>query len=191
MLLESLQNVKLFELLYQIDKDLAEQHRQARCPYCGSPLHYANYTRKPRGGPANLPDEMCIRHSLCCAGEGCRRRVLPCSLRFWERRVYFGVVMLVVMTLRQGRIEGSGASRLKQLLGVSVQTLKRWRQYFEMIFPFSQRWQAIRGHIVQGLLKGELPGTLVSWLIVQHASATVGLLTALWLLSGVPMVACV
>lgn len=188
MLLESLQKVKLFELLYQIDKDLAEQQRQKRCLYCGSPLHYANYTRKPRGGPENLPDEMCIRHSLCCSSEGCRRRILPCSLRFWERRVYFGVVMLVVTTLRQGRTEGSGASRLKHLLGVSVKTLKRWRQYFEAVFPFSRRWQTIRGNIAQGLLEGEFPGALVSWLIANRASASLGLVTALWLLSGVPMV---
>ena len=62
MLPELLQKSSLFALLFKIDSDLAEKMRLLECPICGSALHYANYDRKPRGGPANLPDEylLCV-----------------------------------------------------------------------------------------------------------------------------------
>ena len=35
--------------------------------------HSAAYGRKPRGGP-DVPEEVCVRRSLCRGREGCRRR---------------------------------------------------------------------------------------------------------------------
>lgn len=52
--LKILTDKSLFTLLYKIDQKLAEQTRSRGCPYCGGPLHYANYQRKPRGGPPEL-----------------------------------------------------------------------------------------------------------------------------------------
>ena len=72
-------------------------------PFCGGPLHYANYPRKPRGGPPDLDEVFEIRYSLCCGREGCRRRLLPPSVRFWGRRVYWAPVVLIITALRQGR----------------------------------------------------------------------------------------
>jgi hypothetical protein len=54
------------------------------------PLHCAHYMRKPRGGPPDLREAFEVRFSLCCGHEGCRRRVLPPSVRFWDRKVYCG-----------------------------------------------------------------------------------------------------
>lgn len=74
MLPELLQTTKLFHLLHRIDIDLAEQHQKGGCSFCGGPLHYSIYQRKPRGGPDELPEDLFIRFSLCCGNEDCRRR---------------------------------------------------------------------------------------------------------------------
>ena len=55
MLPQLLQKASLFFLLYRIDMDLAEQVQSKGCPFCHCTLHHANYTRKPRGGPVNIP----------------------------------------------------------------------------------------------------------------------------------------
>ena len=134
MLIESLQRITLYELLFQIDQELAEQKRTHNCPFCGSALHVSNYLRKPRGGPDNIPEKLLCRHSFCCSSESCRKRVLPISCRFWERKVYWGVVILVVMTLKQGRANGYGAGKLTRLFDISRHTLKRWIAYFKQAF---------------------------------------------------------
>ena len=103
MLPELIQKVSLFYLLHRIDIDLAKQLQQGRCPYCNGPLHHSNYERKPRGGPENIPDEYLVRQSLCCGRPDCRRRTLPPSCLFMGRRVYWGCVILVVMTLPMGQ----------------------------------------------------------------------------------------
>lgn len=72
--------------------------------YCGGALHRANYPRKVRGLPpgasagdgAGGPGPE-LRLSFCCAREGCRKRHTPASLRFLGRRVYAGVVLVLVM----------------------------------------------------------------------------------------------
>jgi hypothetical protein len=50
--------------------------------------------------------------SLCCGAQGCRRRVLPPSVLFLDRRVYFAPVMLVITALRQGRDRGYTVEKL-------------------------------------------------------------------------------
>ena len=40
MLPELNNQIDLFEILYKIDKELAEKIKQRPCPYCGSALHY-------------------------------------------------------------------------------------------------------------------------------------------------------
>ena len=145
MLLELLQKANLFHLLHQIDLDFSEQHRRQGCPYCGGPLHRASYERKPRGGPETIPEAFCIRLSLCCGRRDCRRRSLPPSCLFMGRRVYWGAVVLVVITLRQQRCSGASASKLRNLLDISHKTLVRWMRYFREAFPTSSQWQRLRG----------------------------------------------
>ena len=48
-----LRDTRFFDLLYALDRDLADQTRSQGCP-CGGRLDQAHYPRKPRGGPANL-----------------------------------------------------------------------------------------------------------------------------------------
>ena len=162
MLSELLQKASLFSLLHQIDLDLAEQVQINGCPFCSSALHRANYERKPRGGPANIPDEFLIRQSLCCADPECRRRTKPPSSLFMGRRVYWGCVIFVVMTLRQGRLCGASIAKMERLFSISRQTIKRWIAWFRDEFPQSAQWHRLRGRVICTVSNEELPSSLVS-----------------------------
>jgi hypothetical protein len=170
MLLELLQKANLFSLLHRIDMDLASRHRQKGCPYCGGPLHQANYPRKPRGGPDELAEDCLIRLSLCCGREECRRRSLPPSTLFMGRRVYWGCVILVVMTLQQNRAGGVSANHITRLLGVSRKTLIRWATYFREEFQLSAQWRRLRGKVSPWVRDSELPGALVRFFLLHSES---------------------
>ncbi len=179
MLPELLQKASLFSLLHRIDMELARQHQQSGCPYCGGPLHQANYPRKPRGGPDDIPEDYLLRLSLCCGREGCRRRSLPPSTRFMGRRVYWGCVIFVVMTLRQNRPDGVSASKLERLFGVTRKTLMRWASYFRDEFPSSAQWQRLRGRVSSSVRDSELPGSLVRFFLLNSESPEGGLISCL------------
>lgn len=170
MLPELLQTTNLFSLLHRIDMDLAKQQKLAGCPYCGGPLHHSNYERKPRGGPDTLPDEINLRLSLCCGTEKCRRRTLPPSTLFMDRRVYFRGMILIVLTLRQNYPRKNSKAQLMRMFGVSRKTINRWQGFFRKIFPFSAGWQRLRGMISPTVKNDELPGGLVSHFIQQVKS---------------------
>jgi len=143
MLLDLLQKSALFQLLHTVDVDLAEKARESGCPHCDDGvLHYARYERQPRGGPDDLPDEICIRQGLCCAT--CRRRVLPASVLFMGRRVYWGVVVLLVVALRQNREDSVSVRKLSQTLGVARSTIWEWMEWFRETFPTTAGWKSQR-----------------------------------------------
>jgi hypothetical protein len=184
MILESIRNVKLYQLLFFLDTDLAEQKRVNACPFCGAPLHTSNYLRNPRGGPGNIPEMFSIRHSLCCSAENCRRRVLPPSLRFWDRKVYWSIVILVTVVLQQQRTEGYSAGKIIKMIGISRHTLKRWIQYFKDVFPQTGRWKRIRGRISVEIDIGQIPSAIILFFIERSGSAENGLISSLQLFSG-------
>jgi len=183
MLPELLQKASLFSLLLRIDIDLSKQHLQSGCPYCGDRLHRANYMRKPRGGPDDIPEECLLRLSLCCGREGCRRRSLPPSTRFMGRRVYWSCVILVVMTLRQDRPDGVSANKLKKLFGVTRLTIKRWVSYFREGFPCSAQWKRLRGRVSPSVGDSELPGALLRFFLLNSESPEKGLIACLYFLT--------
>lgn len=170
MLPELLQSPNLFYLLHRIDIDLAEQKKLAGCPFCGSPLHYSNYQRKPRGGPDTLPEELYLRLSLCCSKENCRRRTLPPSTLFMDRRVYFRSVILIVLTLKQNYPRKHSKAKLMRMFGVSRKTINRWQKFFRDIFPLSAQWQRIRGVISSVVKNSNLPGGMVAY-FTQHTKS--------------------
>ena len=179
MLRELLKKINLFSLLHQIDMDLANQCREKGCPYCGGPLHFARYQRKPRGGPKNFPEEYIVRQSLCCGQEGCRRRTLPPSCLFMGRRVYWGCVILVVMLLRQKRPRGAKTRKLMQMFNIARKTLFRWIAYFRDTFPRSGQWQHLRGRISPVVQDNELPTSLVRYFLKHTKSSEEGLIQCL------------
>jgi len=184
MLSDLLQDVSLFRILHQIDRDLAESCRQARCPYCQGSLHSAPYFRKPRGGPEKIPEEYLQRFSLCCGQEGCRRRVLPPSCLFMGRRVYWQAVILVVMTLRQSKSNGIGANQLMRMFSIPRKTIARWINYFRDEFAASRKWLRLRGRVDGSVGNKDLPGGLVEHFLSHCGSAADGLVACLHFWAG-------
>lgn len=187
MLSELVEKVSLFHILHCIDTDLCKQLRQKGCPYCGGPLHQSNYERKPRGGPQNIPDEYLIRQSLCCGRPECRRRTLPPSCLFMGRRVYWGCVILVVITLKQNRPQSASARRIQEMFGISRKTLKRWIEYFRDEFPESLQWQRLRGRLASTVSNNKLPAALVHYFLKNFQSPQQALIGCLQFLASEPI----
>lgn len=129
------------------DEDLARQAQAAGCPRCGGRLDSACYPRKPRGATTELPDEYSWRFSFCCAVEGCRRRRTPPSIRFLGRRVYMGAAVVLATAMQQG-VTPVRAQRLHELLGASLQTLARWREWWRTTFAESAFWKEARARFM-------------------------------------------
>jgi hypothetical protein len=147
-------------VLQHLDDDLAVEAQSGRCPFCGGVLHRAAYPRKPRGGPAVLPDGFARRHSFCCDAEGCRRRVTPPSVRFLGRRVFVGTVVVIAATLRHG-LTRARVRRLRDDLGVSRRTLERWRAWWREAFAASPWWRGVRGRFMPPVPTATLPRSLL------------------------------
>ena len=120
--------------------------------------HYSrgHINRKPRGGP---PWDR--RYSFCCAQEDCRRRRTPESVRFLGRRVYAGLVVVLITTVIHGLKPGR-VRRIRQALQIDSRTLKRWRQWWVDSFVRSSFWKAARARFMPPLSERTLPLSL--WL---------------------------
>jgi hypothetical protein len=156
-----LQDRTFYEMLARFDEDLAAEVHARGCP-CGGRLHRAAYPRKPRGGPADLGPEYDRRHSFCCDQDGCRRRATPASVRFLGRRVYLGVVVVLVSILAHG----CTPVRLRKLRGelggsLNVRTLARWRTWWREAFPRSPFWTQARGRFAPPVNLARLPAALL------------------------------
>jgi len=151
-----LRDGRLFKLLEKADEDLAEKARREGCIHCGEiKLHHGDYERKPRGGPGWEK-----RLSFNCAAEGCRKRKTPKSVRFLGRRVYAGVVVVLVSAMMHG-VKPERVERLRQELGIDERTLKRWRQWWLETFVASGFWKGERGEFMPALDEKTMPLSLV------------------------------
>lgn len=155
-----LQDASFFEFLRRMDVDLAESARSIGCP-CGGVLHSARYRRKPRGGPASLSRECSVRESFCCSQDGCRRRSMPPSVLFLGRRVFFGVIVVLVPILREGLTPGR-FRRLEKQLVVSRRTVRRWQRWWREMMPWTVLWRRARADLGLEVVAASLPGSLVS-----------------------------
>lgn len=152
-------NAKLYRHLLRIDRDLAAAERAAGCAACGGRLDAADYPRKPRGGPAALPEGYALRFSFCC--DACRRRTTPPSVRFFGRRVYLAPVMLIVSAMR-GALTARRLRRVAELFGADRRTVLRWRRWWREAFPSTTFWRAMAGRFSPALALGELTGALLA-----------------------------
>ena len=125
-----------FAMLVRIDAEIVGRVAEERCPQagCEGPLHRGDYARKPRGAlVASAGEAFTMRFSLCCGW--CRCRMLPPSVRFLGRRVYFGaVVLLGCLWALCGGIDA----------GVPKRTVERWLGWWSSIFPSSPTWRELR-----------------------------------------------
>jgi hypothetical protein len=155
-----LSDSRFFSTLTQFDQDLAAGVRAAGCG-CGGRLDSARYPRKPRGGPADLGAEYGWRLSFCCAEEGCRRRVTPESVRYLGRRVYLGVVVVLVSAMEHG-LSVRRVAELNEHLGIGLRTLRRWRQWWRRAFVESRLWRGERGRFMPPVEARALPYSLLA-----------------------------
>ena len=90
-----------------------------------------------------------IRFSLCCRNEGCRKRLTPPSLLFFDRKVYPAVVIILALDFcRQ-----LGLSRQ-----IARQTLARWRNFWqERLSETSPFMKWARGFLPPGWGCGKSP----------------------------------
>lgn len=113
-------NQNVFKLIEKADRDLADVVHNHPCPHCGGKLHWANCARSPRG-----LDKKAVRFSLCCAQDGCRRRQTPESIRFLGRKVYPGLIVVLVSALNNG-LSPKRVAEVRKTVAVSRATLNRW-----------------------------------------------------------------
>ena len=161
MQLASIPDPRLWDLLCLIDEREASRVRCAGCRHCGGALHSAKYARRPRGVPEAVVSGArgpVLRHSFCCAE--CRRRTTPASVRFLGRRVYVGLLVLLLPVLL-GDGSPTAVSTACRRLGLSRQTLCRWRRWWQETFADSAFWRAQRGSFRPGVEAPGLPRGLL------------------------------
>ncbi len=161
---------KLFQLAEKIDIDLTEEARSKGCLLCGGTLHRSDYDRKPRGGP-----QWDIRFSLCCAKEGCRKRHTPPSVRFMGRRVYAGLVVVLVSAMIHG-LTPERVKSLREALGIDRRTLERWRQWWLVTFLGSSFWREARARFMPALCRKTMPLSLCQSFEVERRDRLLDLL---------------
>lgn len=168
-----LQTPKFFQLLLQIDIDLAKQTRAGKCPDCGGTLHVADYPRKPRGCPPEVLADYESRFSFCCGQ--CRKRTTAVSVRFLGRRVYLSLLVVLLPTC--GMTEA--AKELCKTLNVPALTIRRWRDWWARLFPATPLWQAECARFMPPVKTAELPDSLIARFIGSAAESMAKLLVFL------------
>jgi len=145
----------LFQLLLEIDKDIATEARAGGCAQCGGKkFHCGDFPRKPRGCPQRFLAAYSRRTSLDCAT--CRHRTTPASVRFLPHRVYLAAVVLLMSTRRSLR-----GHWLARELEVPRRTVERWRHWWRHKFVKTPLWQSLRGRLLPVPTTETLPGSLL------------------------------
>jgi hypothetical protein len=153
-------------VLFAIDQDFAETTRKNGCS-CGGRLHCANYLRKPRGTPVQLPKPQRVRLSFCCDRDGCRKRTTPPSVRFLGRKVYLGVIVILISAMRQGPTPRR-VRELSQRIGADETTIARWQVFWREHFPQTPFWKIARARLVPAVEIVSLPYSLVNAFLSHH-----------------------
>jgi hypothetical protein len=125
-----------------------------------------------------LPDGYDWRFSYACATRTCRKRHTPASTRFLGRRVYLGGVVVLATALQQG-VTPWRASQLRELLGVSRQTLARWMTWWTEAFTESAFWKAVRAAFSPAVDEAEAPSSLLARFTGDERERLAGLLRLL------------
>lgn len=100
------------------------------------------------------------RLSFCCAVDGCRRRNTPPSVRFLGRRVYLGV-MVVLLTALQHGLTDRRRRELIERLDLPPQTLARWCCWWREVFPATRCWRVEQSQFLPPIPVAHMPGALL------------------------------
>jgi hypothetical protein len=80
-------------------------------------------------------------------------------VRFLGRRVYAGLVVVLVSAMAHG-LKPERVHRLREVLGIDRRTLERWRQWWLVIFVESSFWKEARARFLPPLCPQTLPWSL-------------------------------
>jgi len=153
MLTDLLKSKELLLELLRIDRQVAEEAQRAGCP-CGGKLHRADYPRKPRGCElGELAEQYSCRYSFCCERDGCRKRVTPPSVRFLDRRVYLGAVLILACS------EWLLSEHSPQ--GIEKRAVKRWLRFWQGAFLLAPMWCARGAVVMPPVGRQSLPASLL------------------------------
>jgi hypothetical protein len=150
-----LHDPNFLDLLLRADEELAEETRAAGCA-CGGVLHRADYPRKPRGCLSALREEFSSRFSFCCAT--CRKRTTARSMRFFGRRVYLALAVVLLST----RAIAVSAAGIASALQVPRRTLARWRTWWREQLPLTALWRATSARFLPPVDTVALPDSLLA-----------------------------
>ena len=170
---------KLFE---RVDKEKAEETCAGGCqvPDCNGVLHRSDYERKPRGFGAK--NETVKRVSYCCNQEDCRKRHTPPSLRFFGRKFYDGIIIVLLTAMTHG-VNARRAAELRRKLGIEKKTLNRWRKWWLENFNQSAFWREVKGNFPNGIDQKIMPLSLAD--AFEVTSKKTGLLKLMEFLSPI------
>ena len=160
-------DARFWSFLFAVDQDLAETARKNACQ-CGGRLHCANYPRKPRGTPLQLPEPQCLRLSFCCDRDGCRKRVTPPSVRFLGPKVYLNAVIILISAMRQGPTPRR-VRELSTRFGADRRTIARWQVFWREHFPQTPFWKIERARLIPLVEILTLPYSLVDAFLLRHS----------------------
>jgi len=149
---------RFFRLQQAIDLDECRRVQALGCPDCGGPLDRNDHARKPRGLPFQHFDSDPRRFNLCC--RHCRAHNMPESVVYLGRRVYVGVVLALASILVSG-LTPRRLARVQAALGVSAQTVRRWRQWWQTGFVKSRFWAERQGLFLPPVAVLDLPNDLI------------------------------
>ena len=82
------------------------------------------------------------------------------SVRFLGRRVYAGVVVVLIAAMQYG-LNGRRVEVLRKELKIDARTLKRWREWWLGEFVQSPFWKVARARFMPLLRETEMPLSLV------------------------------
>ena len=171
---------RFYQFLFRIDQEMAVEVQTGGCCFCGGVLHSACYPRKPRGIRSVLDGTYDYRLSFCCATDGCRRRTTPPSVRFLGRKVYLGIIVVLVSALAHG-LSAKRRQRLIDALDVPAQTLWRWQCWWREVFAEGPWWRVERAQFVPPVAAAKLPGELLGRL--RGADLRERVVRLLWLIA--------
>ena len=129
---------------------------------------------------STLDESYQSRLSFCCAEEGCRRRTTPPSVRFLGRRVYLGVIVVLISALAHG-LSAKRRQWLIDALGVPAPTLWRWQHWWREVFAQEPWWRLEHAQFVPPLTALQLPGELLDRL--RGADLRERVVRLLWLIA--------
>jgi hypothetical protein len=70
-------------------------------------------------------------------------------------------MLFIATALRQGRNPDRTLEQLKGLFGVWRSTVNRWKKYFQELFPKSDAYRRLAGHLIPPIHPGHLPEALL------------------------------